>query len=295
MRRIRRVYLHIALGVLTLTCLVLTGLLLQKREATRSWGPARSARVGLEASDAAQTVDALEVLARQQGGSMVESSLRRLPVGGRRATATLCVPVTCFDEAVDGVRGTAKVVALSLETQDLASEITEREARVRNAQREEGEIAKALGRVDKLKDIVSLEKTLAAIRTRVDRHSEEVRAIRGQSELAVVAVDIREPRAGAIAAASVGGAAYHVSNAVAALAAVGDGLLALVVYVVLVGAIIWVPALAVWWFVVVRGRKRWPLAMPGRNPRGTGGPDRATGRGARGEWDEPGLEAPPAK
>jgi nitrate reductase NapAB chaperone NapD len=227
---------------------------------------------------------------------MTDSRLRRFPTGGKRGSATLCVPVAHFDEAVDGVRGLAKVVSLSLGTDELTGEIADREAQISNENREEVAVAMVLSRVDRLDEVVGLQRNLARIRGRVARHSGELRAMRSQSELAAVEVRLHEPT-GALALVSSGASsASYVNNAAGLLRTMGEVLLAVLIYLIMVGGVVLVPALVAWWFLVARRRRDGSLAGPEeKRGDGAGRPAAGLGHDERDRRKALGLESPPAK
>jgi hypothetical protein len=215
----------------------------------------RTGQVSLETRETEKTVGKLEALARSLGGFVGSSALSRSPGGGQQGSVSLRVPVTRFDEALDGVRRLATVVSLSTGVQDVTGDYVDLAARITNAKREEAEIAKLFARSGKLADIITVADKLSQVRERIEQYEGQMRSMRDQTDLSTLSVTLYEPGEVVVPEPPEYSAEYHVGNALRALATLGQGLLTVLIYVAMVGWVIWLPALVAWWLLAARRRK----------------------------------------
>jgi hypothetical protein len=220
----------------------------------------RTAQVSLETRETGKTVAKLEALAREMGGFVGSSALSRSPQGGQQGSVALRVPVARFDDALDGVRRLGTVLSLSSGVQDVTGEYVDLAARITNARREETEVAKLFARSGKLADIITVADKLSQVRERIEQYEAQIRSMREQTDLSTITVTVMEPGEVVVPEPPAYSAEYHVGNALRALATLGQGLLTVLIYVVMVGWVVWLPALVAWWLLARRRREGPPPA-----------------------------------
>jgi hypothetical protein len=212
----------------------------------------RTAEVRVEVEDAEKTLQECENLARQYAGFVGNTSVSRHSDGGKAGSATIRVPVARYDEALAKVRGLGKVESISSRVQDVTAEFVDLQARLRNAQREEQEITKLFDRGGKLGDIIQIETKLSSVREKIEQMQGQMRVLSDQIDLCTITVTFYEKGEAAVAATGKFNLAYHLRSAVRALILVLRGLLTALVYVIVVGWVIWLPIL----LLVVLARRR---------------------------------------
>lgn len=212
----------------------------------------RTAEVQVEVEDAEKTLQECENIARQYAGFVGNTSVSRHSDGGKAGSATIRVPVARYDEALAKVRGLGKIESTSSHVQDVTAEFVDLQARIKNAQREEQEITKLFDRGGKLADIIQIETKLSSVRERIEQMQGQMRVLSDQIDLCTITVSFYEKGEAAVAATGKFNLGYHLRSAVRALILILRALLTALVYVIVVGWIIWLPTL----ILVVRAQRR---------------------------------------
>ena len=189
----------------------------------------------------------------RNGGFISDSKLSRVSDGSQSGTITLRVPTDKFDAAVAQIRELGKVQQINVSTQDVTAEYVDLEARIRNSQREEREITKLFDRGGKLADIITIESKLSEVRERIERLQGQMRMLRDQTDLSTLNVSIFEHGQAAVAEPGEYSVAYHLRSAFRGLLGILRSLLTMLIYVVVVGWVVWVPILLL---VSVSARRR---------------------------------------
>ena len=223
----------------------------------------RTAQLALvDLPDAAQTLEAVEKIAREAGGFVGSTSLRRDEGGTQSGSVTVRVPADRFDQALDKLRDLGKVRSVSTNVQDVTAEYVDLEARIRNAKRTEQEIIKLLDRGGKLADIITIETKLGEVRETIERYEGQMRVLREQVDLATITLHLSEKSEAAVPEAGKYEVAFHLRTAGRALAGLLQDILTIMIYFVLVGWVFWLPLVLLVWLVVRRNRARKAAQAP---------------------------------
>ena len=223
----------------------------------------RTAELSLvDLPDAGKTLDAVEKIAREAGGFVGSTSLRRDEGGTQSGSVTVRVPADRFDQALDKLRDLGKVRSVSTNVQDVTAEYVDLEARIRNAKRTEQEIIKLLDRGGKLADIITIETKLGEVRETIERYEGQMRVLREQVDLATITLHLSEKSEAAVPEAGKYEVAFHLRTAGRALAGLLQDILTIMIYFVLVGWVFWLPLVLLVWLVVRRNRARKAAQAP---------------------------------
>jgi len=226
----------------------------------------RTGHVTIEVKDAQAAVQKLQQVATTAEGFAANTSMSRSGDGGQNGSITLRVPSSAFDKTIDKVREAGKVRDWSTNTQDVTAEYVDLEARLRNARREEQEVAKLYDRSGRLEDLIKVSTRLGEVRGTIERLEGQMRVMKDQVSLCTITVMVYEPGEAPVPQTGAYSLLFHLRGAVRALTVIARGILTTLVYVTISGAVLWVPALAIVLIVRYRRRRREvlkALAEPG--------------------------------
>jgi large-conductance mechanosensitive channel len=212
----------------------------------------RTASLTLQVPNTEEALKTLDQLAVSLGGFTGDTSVSRHGDGSQSASVTLRVPVARFAEALQKVRALGQVEHVQTTVQDVTDEYVDLDARLRNARREETEILKLLDRGGKLADIIQIETKLAEVRGRIEQMQGQMRQMTQQIDLSTLTLNVHEKGEAAVMALSQYNVRYHLLTAWRSMVRLLEGLLTAAIYVVIVGWVIWLPAV----LLVLRGRRR---------------------------------------
>ncbi|MFP3903863.1 MAG: DUF4349 domain-containing protein [Armatimonadota bacterium] len=225
----------------------------------------RTGNIDLEVEDVEETSSRIRQLARESGGYVSDSNVREREDGLRYGSITLKVPAEKFDSVFEKLQSLAAEgtsVSYSQEAEDVTEEWVDLEARIENKKKAEQSLQKHLEREADLSDILAVEKELFRVRGEIEQLEGRMRYLKNQVSLSTVTVNMDEiPRAG-VGGYSAWRLGYHLSNAWYSLVDFVRWLFIAIIYVVIIGAPIYIPIiLLVRW--IGRRRKKQKVDSPG--------------------------------
>jgi hypothetical protein len=215
----------------------------------------RTGSVSLLCENAEQAAVKLQQIASSLGGFVGASSLSRVSDGSQSGSMTIRVPTPRFEDALSKIRELGKVEQITTGVDDVTGQFVDLEARIRNAKREEQEILKLFDRGGKLSDVITVESKLAEVRGQIETYDAQLRALREQTDLSTITVSLYEKGKASVPEPGEYSANYHLRSAWRALLGILRGLLTFVIYVVVVGWVVWLPILLIVWAARSRRRK----------------------------------------
>jgi hypothetical protein len=167
----------------------------------------RTASVELEVEDVVASVKAVETLAVTSGGFVSRSSVFVKPqetagatpapaATQRTETATLeiKVPAAAYDGVVNALRGIATVVrSESSQTEEVAEEHADLEARLRNLEATEARYLDLLSDAGTIPDILTMEDRLHAVRLQIEEVDARLTLLTSLADEATISVTLRPP------------------------------------------------------------------------------------------------------
>ncbi len=226
----------------------------------------RTGNSDLEVDDIEKTSSRIRELAQNSGGYVSDSNVREDEEGLRYGSITLKVPAEKFESVFEKLQtfaaeGTS--ISYSQNAEDVTEEWVDLQARIENKKKAEHSLQKHLEREAELSDILAVEKELFRVRGEIEQLEGRMRYLRNQVSLSTITVNLDEvPQAG------VGGytawrIGYHLSNAWYSLVDFVRWLVIAIIYVVIVGAPIYIPLiLLVRWIIRRRARKKQEVDSP---------------------------------
>lgn len=192
-------------------------------------------------------------VALKYSGFTQNSNSGEYPSGERYGYVTIRVPASAYEMAINDIRALAiKVVEESTNAQDVTEEYTDLETRLGVAREEERAYLTLLDRADSVSDLIEVQRELSNVRARIESIEGRIKYLSNQTDLSTITVSLEED-----ASVTVPTKPYRfistVKNAFRGAVNIGQNIITIVVWVVVVGAMIVVPLGLIYWV----GRMLW--------------------------------------
>ena len=211
----------------------------------------------LEVADLAETIDKMRKLAEELGGYLAGSNVYETSEGMRAGEVTLRVPAEQFAEVFAQLKEFGSAKSYSENSQDVTEEWVDLEARIANKKAEEKSLLALLERKGELEDILQVQREVFRVRGEVEQMEGRLRYLKNQVSLSTITVSLNELGAAGVAHPEMWRIGYHLRTAWNALTRLVEGAVYAVIYVVVSGAIFWVPLLLlILWIRRRRARRR---------------------------------------
>jgi len=151
----------------------------------------RTAQVEVEVDRVEDAAERLLRIAEEAGGFIADSSYAETN-GVPHASFVLRVPFPRFAGAVAALEGVGHVARRSIHGQDVTEEFIDLEARVRNLERHERQLLTFMDRATKVSELLAIEQELARVRGEIESSTGRVRYLSNQTDLATLAVAVRQ-------------------------------------------------------------------------------------------------------
>lgn len=139
--------------------------------------------------DAQQRITALTA---RHHGLVSDSHLDASEGGVPTATLTLRVPATDFDDLLGQLGDVGTVRVRTVTGEDVTLEYVDTGSRIRNLQKEEGQLLQLLQRSGKLSDVLQVERELARVRGEIEQAQGRLRHLANQVDLATIEITLSE-------------------------------------------------------------------------------------------------------
>ncbi len=214
----------------------------------------KTGEIRLEVSDLDATMGKAEELATGVSGYVSNSSVSENDEGGRSGYVTVRVPSERFDEVFAQLRALGDAISYSEKADDVTEEWVDLEARISNKKAEEQSLLELLKRKGELSDILQVQREMFRVRGEVEQLEGRMRYLKDQVALSTIEVTIDELGPAGIAERGPWRIGYHLRTAWHALARIVEAVIYAVIYMIIAGAVFWVPVvLLIWW---IRRRRR---------------------------------------
>jgi len=229
----------------------------------------KTGEITIQVSNVANTLGRVRAMALQLGGYVGGSQAGTLEDA---ATLTLRIPAARFDDALAGLHGLdAKVIAEATREVDVTGQIVDLEARIANLEASETSYRGLLARAQRVEDILAVQSRLDQVRGEIEQLKAQHKDLSGQADLATLTVTLTPVAAPVQKQAETWDFGAQLSEAIATLVSIGQGLAsALIVFVV-----VWLPVLLLLGIIallllrgVLEARRRLPVVAPQEPPAG---------------------------
>ncbi|MDB5100153.1 MAG: hypothetical protein JWM80_4574 [Cyanobacteria bacterium RYN_339] len=131
-------------------------------------------------------------LVKDVGGFISDSRLDASEGGVPAASLTVRVPATQFDKLLNALGDVGNVRTRQVTGDDVTLEYVDTTSRVRNLQKEEGQLLELLKRAGKLSDVLEVERELSRVRGEIERSQGRLRHLSNQVDLATIEITLTE-------------------------------------------------------------------------------------------------------
>lgn len=136
-------------------------------------------------------------VARRYGGDVVGSSTRTADDGATFGSITLRVPVANFEDLLIGVGDIGQVRSRDIGAEDVSTEFTDLESRLRHLEAQERFYLGLLEDADGVRDAIAVQQRLDGIQEQIEQIKGRLRFLDDRTSFSTLTVELFEPGAGA--------------------------------------------------------------------------------------------------
>lgn len=189
----------------------------------------KTGEMSLEVDNVATTLAAVRSLAAEIGGYIGGSQAGTLE---QSATLTLRIPASRFDEALSRLRELGEtVVAESTREQDVTSQVVDLEARIANLEASEASYRVLAERAERVEDVLAVQSRLDEVRGEIEQLRAQLDNVSDQADLSTLTVTLVPTAAPLQKQAEGWDPGARLTEAVAALVGVGQGVLNVLIWI----------------------------------------------------------------
>jgi hypothetical protein len=199
----------------------------------------KTGEITLEVAEVGPSLGRVRALAVELGGYVGGSQAGTLD---DRATVTLRIPATSFDEALARLHELdAEVLAETTREQDVTNQVVDISARIDNLRASEASYRELAARAERVEDVLAVQSRLDEVRGQIEQLQAQLDALEGQAALSTLTVTL-VPRAAPVeTTTATWDPGAQLDSAIAALVGIGQGLLDGLIWF----GIVWLPVLLV--------------------------------------------------
>jgi hypothetical protein len=220
----------------------------------------KTGSMALEVTDLNKAVSQAQSTIQGMGGNVSQSSS-----SGEKdsavATVEYRVPVARWDDALAAMRALGtRVISEQTNSTDATAQVIDLDARISNLQATESALQSIMARASAIPDVLAVEQQLSSTEGQIEELSAQQALLKNQAAMSTLTVSFSTPAETDTSQAAQGwDLGAQIDQAVATLVHIGQGLVTIVVWAVIVGlplaiglALLW----AIWWIVRRIARRR---------------------------------------
>lgn len=167
---------------------------------------ARTGSVNLIVPDVEKSISRIGAVARSLGGEVLSLDDHTPDQLGDRHTAQveIGVPIGRFDDAIDAIGGIGALRSRSVSAENVASQIVDAQARLRDLHSTESDLLRIMARAGKIDDVLSVENQVTETRGEIEELDGQVQALQHRVAMATVDVALQDETAAAPAEIGIG-------------------------------------------------------------------------------------------
>ncbi|HEX9027751.1 MAG TPA: DUF4349 domain-containing protein [Anaerolineales bacterium] len=157
----------------------------------------KNANISIVVSDPAKSMDTISKMADEMGGFVVSANLDQVTLdsGAKapHASITIRVKAERLNEALDRIRAESDrpVLAEKVDSQDVTSDYTDLQSRLRNLQNTEADLTKIMDQATKTEDVMSVYNQLTQVREQIEVIQGKIKYYEQSAALSAISVDLQ--------------------------------------------------------------------------------------------------------
>ena len=219
----------------------------------------KTGSIALEVTDLDKAVSQAQSTIEGMGGNVSQSSS-----SGEKdsavATVVYRVPVARWDDALAAIRALGnRVISEQTNSTDATAQVIDLDARISNLQATESALQSIMARASAIPDVLAVEQQLSSTEGQIEELSAQQALLKNQAAMSTLTVSFSTPAETDTTQAAQGwDLGTQIDQAVATLVHIGQGLVTIVVWAVIVGLPIVIGLALLWvvWLIVRRIARR---------------------------------------
>lgn len=202
----------------------------------------RNGTLELVVDSIADTLTNIGEIAKRHGGLVQQSNAGERANGTRYAAIAIRVPFEAYDAAVVELKSAAiKVTSETSNAQDVTEQYTDLQAQLKVAREEEQAFLRLLDRSASVSDLLQVQRELSQVRTRIESLQGRIQYLDNQTSLSTLTISLKEE-----AALNVPTKPFRpgssITNALQSLVVIGQGAVTFLIWAIVLGVGIGIPA-----------------------------------------------------
>ena len=231
-------------------------------EASESRKVIKTAELALEVKSLDQAQETVLSLVETRNGFIASLTVNDYETR-REAQIVARVPSDGFHEVYREVKALGRVERDHVGGQDLTEEFMDLERRIANLQAQEVRVREMFDAADTIEDLLKVEQRLTEVRGQIEQLQGRLRYLKDQVGFSTLNISLHEYGEAPVQQAAGWRLAYHVKGASRALTGAVQSVMTALIYLVITGAIVWVPlAILIGGVRTYVGRRRRDQATP---------------------------------
>ncbi|MBI3335059.1 MAG: DUF4349 domain-containing protein [Candidatus Portnoybacteria bacterium] len=153
----------------------------------------RTGSLTLVVESAEEAVKDIADIAEKQNGFVQSSYVSEDKEGSKRGSITVRVPSNIFFETIQAIKALAQIVEVEqTDTQDVAEQFIDLQARLKNLRATEAQYVELLKRSGSVKDILEVTRELSLVRGQIESLQGQIQYLERQSDMATITVSLSE-------------------------------------------------------------------------------------------------------
>ncbi|MEW2400437.1 DUF4349 domain-containing protein [Streptomyces sp. NPDC046862] len=152
----------------------------------------RTASLTVRVKDVPKALDAARTTTENAGGFVGNETTTRDDSGRERTRVTLRVPTDKYEEVLNDLEGTGKLIEREAKAQDVTDQVVDVESRIKSQQASVARIRELMDRATRLSDVVTLEGELSSRQADLEALLAQQASLKDRTSLATIRLSLTE-------------------------------------------------------------------------------------------------------
>ncbi|WP_217245902.1 DUF4349 domain-containing protein [Streptomyces sp. AC602_WCS936] len=152
----------------------------------------RTASLTVRVEDVPKALDQARATTENAGGYVGEETTRRDGEGRERTRVVLRVPVDSYQDVLDDLEGTGKLLDRSAKAEDVTDQVVDVESRIKSQRASVIRVRELMDRATKLSDVVTLEGELSSRQAELEALLAQQASLKDRTSLATITLSLSE-------------------------------------------------------------------------------------------------------